>query len=469
MLTFETKTPEECAIPGKAVEEMDKRMERLGIHIHGYLLLSGRNIIAERYWEPYGKDVIHRMYSITKSFAALAVGLLEKEGRISLDDKICQYFPEMLPEDGGHPWCLEMTIRDMLSMRTCYGSTTFKRYGDGDWTESFFRVEPDHVPGTVFSYDTSSAHVLAALVEKLTGMELLDYMREKVLDKLGFSKEAYIMKDPSGVSQGGSGMVCTLRDVAKVAYLCNQGGILDGEELLPGEFLREAVACQTPTDVQPTLDEQCGYGYMIWMPREDGFVFYGMGGQLAVCFPKLDFCYLTMADTIGNPAGLQMLYDCFYDTVYPCLKEQRGEALTVGKNLGQDVPDAEWEKRLREETQNAAYTFYPNQMQWSSLCFDWQKGRLSFVLPSGEAQLDFGQGDWVRGQKFPGTDYACECKGYWKMGHFLLQCYVTDEEQGHVSMDFAWKDERLSVRMVSTNEEYFAFFKGFGSAYRQKE
>ena len=55
------------------------------------------------------------------------------------------------------------------------------------------------------------------------------------------------------------------------------------------------------------------------------------------------------------------------------------------------------------------------------------------------------------------------------MGHFLLQCYVTDEEQGHVSMDFAWKDERLSVRMVSTNEEYFAFFKGFGSAYRQKE
>lgn len=119
MLTFETKTPEECAIPGQAVEAMERRMECLGIHIHGYLLLSGRNIIAERYREPYGRDVMHRMYSITKSFAALAVGLLEKEGRISLDDKICRYFPEMLPEDGGHPWCLEMTIRDMLSMRTC--------------------------------------------------------------------------------------------------------------------------------------------------------------------------------------------------------------------------------------------------------------------------------------------------------------------------------------------------------------
>lgn len=63
-------------------------------------------------------------------------------------------------------------------MRTCYESTTFKRY-DGDWVESFFRVTPDHVPGTVFNYDTSASHVLAALVEKLTGMDMLDYLRKR--------------------------------------------------------------------------------------------------------------------------------------------------------------------------------------------------------------------------------------------------------------------------------------------------
>lgn len=99
--------------------------------------LSGE-LIGERYWEPFHRDSLHRMYSITKSFTSLATGLLAAEGKIGLDDRICTYFPEKLPEGGAHPWCEEMTIRDLLTMRTCYESTTFKRY-DGDWVESFFR------------------------------------------------------------------------------------------------------------------------------------------------------------------------------------------------------------------------------------------------------------------------------------------------------------------------------------------
>ena len=148
---------EECGIPAEAVEELERLFEKRRVRIHGYLLLSGRTIVAEKYYAPYTRESNHRMYSVTKSFVALAVGLLVKKGMVSLEDRICDYFPEKLPEGGAHPWCAEMTIRDMLTMRTCHGSTTYKRYDGGDWTESFFRVMPDHVPGTVFSYDTSSS------------------------------------------------------------------------------------------------------------------------------------------------------------------------------------------------------------------------------------------------------------------------------------------------------------------------
>lgn len=323
MLMLKEGRPEDYGIPKAAVEKLENLFEKQEVRIHGYMLLGGKNILAERYWGAYGKGDNHRMYSITKSFVALAAGLLLKNHLIKLDDKICDYFPELLPEEGAHPWCEEMTIRDMLTMRTCHANTTYKGYDGDNWTESFFRVKPDHVPGTVFSYDTSSAHVLGALVEKLTGMKMLDYMRKEMLDELGFSRDAYIIEDPVGVSQGGSGLMCTLRDVAGVAYLCNHYGLLDGKELLPVEFMQDAVANQVPTDMQPKLDEQWGYGYFIWMPREEGFVMFGMGGQLAVCFPKFDFCYLTMADTIGSPAGLQILYDCFYQTIYPYLKERK--------------------------------------------------------------------------------------------------------------------------------------------------
>lgn len=202
MFRWKEGKPEDRDIPQIAVDELEWLFERRGVRIHGYMLLSGDRILREKYYGGYHKDSLHRMYSIAKTFVALAVGLLVKDGLVTLEDRICDYFPEKLPEDGPHPWCAEMTIRDMLSMRTCHGSTTYKKYPGGDWTESFFRVTPDHVPGTVFSYDTSSSHVLGALVEKLTGKKLLDYMREKLLNDLGFSKEAYILEDPVGVSQG---------------------------------------------------------------------------------------------------------------------------------------------------------------------------------------------------------------------------------------------------------------------------
>ncbi len=224
MFSWEKAQPEAYGIPTDAAAEFEKQVLAAGVHLHGFIFLQGRKILAEKYYEPYGQESLHRMYSVTKSFAALAVGLLEKEGKIKLGDRICDYFPEYTKDTEIYPWCEEMTIEDMLSMRTCYGSTTYKIYDSKDWTKSFFRVEPDHIPGTVFSYDTSSSHTLAALVEKLTGKKLLDYLRDEALREMGFSEEAYIIPDGVGVSQGGSGMMSTLRDVACAAYLCNHYG-----------------------------------------------------------------------------------------------------------------------------------------------------------------------------------------------------------------------------------------------------
>lgn len=466
LLQFESCPPGECGALAQAAAALEEQLQESRVRIHGYLLLSGKKIIAEKYREPYGAGVMHRMYSVTKSFVALAVGLLVKEGKITLEDKICDYFPEKLPEGGAHPWCQEMTIRDMLSMRTCYNSTTYKRYESDDWTESFFRVKPDHVPGTVFHYDTSSVHVLSALVEKLTGTALLDYMREKCLDELGFSKEAYIIRDPVGVSQGGSGLMCTLRDVARVAWLCSHLGILNRRELLPKAFLQEALCPCVPTDLQPVRDEQCGYGYLFWMPRtqpaaldgswEDGFVMYGMGGQLAMCFPKKDLCFVTMADTIGNPAGLQIIYDCFYRTVYPCLQEK---AEGHPELSGQDA--SRTERGTIRKADREVFSCYPNSMGWERIAFDWSRSTVTLEHEKECLKLEFGDGEADRRQQlFGNTGYQCECFGEWKMGHFILKCFVTDEEQGHVWMDFCRKDARLSVRMVSTGEPFFARFCG---------
>ncbi len=477
MFVWKEGKPEDCGIPAKAVAGLENMLDEMRVRIHGYMLIKGDCILAERYYAPFHRGSLHRMYSVAKSFTALAVGLLVKNGLVKPEDRICNYFPEKLPEGGAHPWCREMTIRDMLTMRTCHASTTFKRYGGKDWTESFFRVEPDHVPGTVFSYDTSSPHVLAALVEKLTGKKMLDYMREEMLDELGFSKEAYMIPDPAGVSQGGSGLMCTLRDLAVVAHLCNRLGTLQGREYLSLDYMREAVSCQVPTDLHPVPDEQQGYGYFFWKPREEGFTFFGMGGQLAVCFPQYDFCYITMADTIGNPAGVQTLHDCFYRTVFPYLKASGTSGMGGVQDHGGMYQSAfeenrmqdfrHMEKELRERTQALSYVFYPNALGWEEAGFDWEKGAVSLAVSGSRFPIVFGTEEWVQ-QPLPGTEYFCECRGHWKMGHFILECYVLYEDMGHICMDFAWKDDRMSVRTVCAGEvigkEMKAHFQGFASA-----
>lgn len=137
------------------------------------------------------------MYSISKSFTSIAIGLLIDEGKLSFDDKICDYFQDKLEKETPS-YIKEITIRDMLKMATAHKSTTYKQYDGNDWVKSFFVLEPSHMPGTVFSYDTSSSHVLAALVERLSGKSILDYLRDKFLNEIGFSKEARWLKDPKG-------------------------------------------------------------------------------------------------------------------------------------------------------------------------------------------------------------------------------------------------------------------------------
>lgn len=479
MFCWEKEKPETFGIPADAVAEFENQVMSAGVHLHGFMFLQGRKILAEKYYEPYGQESLHRMYSITKSFVALAVGLLEKEGKIKLGDRICDYFPEYTEHTEIYPWCREMTIEDMLSMRTCYGSTTYKIYDSDDWTKSFFRVEPDHIPGTVFSYDTSSSHTLAALVEKLTGKKMLDYLREKVLRDLGFSEKAYIMPDGVGVSQGGSGMMSTLRDVACVAYLCNHYGWLEGRELLPETYIRKATSNLVPTDLQPVQDEQCGYGYFFWMPREEGFCMYGMGGQLALCFPKKDFCLLTMADTIGNQAGLQILYDCFYHFVYPYLQERpldNPRAFAEDCNTGKPVANSQIPGADSQILGVGHYRFYPNAMNLTTMVYgtrdgEPQSGReemeLRLCRGTDEYCFSFYMGAWKEGI-FPHSHMRCQCRGDWKQGHLIVRVHLVDEEQGHLILDAAFRDDRLGVRVGSTNEPYFKGLRGFASAWPEQ-
>ena len=88
------KTPEEAGISSTKIQEFIDVLEQKQLSTHDVILMRGNDIIFEKYWAPFNKDFLHRMYSVTKSFVAVAIGFLEQDGMIDLNDKIVKYFPD---------------------------------------------------------------------------------------------------------------------------------------------------------------------------------------------------------------------------------------------------------------------------------------------------------------------------------------------------------------------------------------
>lgn len=322
MTEFGTCTLKEAGIPEAAVKSCLRSWERHRLPVHSFLIVRSGKIAVEYYCEPYTKHTLHRLYSVTKSFVSLAIGCLAEEGKLRLDDPITGYFPEYLTAPVPL-WLKETTIRHTLQMASCHSVTTYKKDLSKNWVGSFFQVPPDHKPGTVFSYDTSSSHTLCALVEKLTGMELLDYLRSRFLNQIGFSQEAYIIKDPFGVSMGGTGLMAKPEDMARTGLLLLNGGRWEGRQLLPEWYVNQASSHQISSCVKAgTISQANGYGYQLWCLGERSFACWGKGGQWIICLPEYDMVCVTTADTEGILAGDQRIIDGLFNHILPALDQE---------------------------------------------------------------------------------------------------------------------------------------------------
>ena len=294
-----------------SIHRFIRRLQTEDVNMHGFLLSVGGKVAAKAYYAPFREGQPHRMYSVSKTFTGIAVGILAGDGRLSLDQYITEYFQDWLP-DNPSPFLLRLTIHDMLRMATCYRRTAYREGIDTNWARSFFTGSPDHEPGMVFSYDTGCSQVLAEMVRRISGQEVIDFLEKRLFAPLGCQDPRYWLRDPSGCCQGGTGLCMSLRDLHAVA-LCLMDG---GSGLVPEAYLREMCRKQINTPQRPFKEEQYGYGYQCWQTRA-GWSMYGLGGQLCIACPEKQTLLTTVADTRLDFCGVQKIYDAFFEEVWP--------------------------------------------------------------------------------------------------------------------------------------------------------
>lgn len=475
---FQSVTPESVGIPAKCLKNFLTRLEQQDLPLHSAIIMRGDQVCMESYYAPYTRESLHRMFSITKSFVSIAIGFLEADGLLSLDDYIVDYFPEKLPAQGAYPYMKMLTIRQMLTMTSCHDKTTYKGANCDDWTSTFFTTPPTHVPGTNFSYDTSSTHTLSALVEKLTGMELLNFLRMKFLDELDFSKDAYILKDPVGVSMGGSGLCCTSYDILKVMYCIAKHGMYQGKQLLPKEYIETAVKKHSePCGKHGTLEEMQGYGYQIWRTTHNGYALFGMGGQLALYVPDKDIFMITTADTQGRQGGVQLIYDAFWQEVYSnisdsALPENTADALELNefaRSRKLFVLSGKNSSPLENSVNGIHYCCDENSCGITDIMIqlhpEIQEGTLFYTNKSGVHELTFGFGHNCI-QHFPDYNFRCAASAAWRMdSNLLIKLQIIDSAIGNLYFSLNYKNEYITVMFRKIEESFFNEYNGVFSGH----
>jgi len=256
--------PEEEGVRSEDVETyLDKLMPYAGTSMHGVMILRHGRVIAEAYNEPFKEKYAHTLYSASKSFTALAIGLCVQDSLLNLDDKVIRFFPdEALAVSNSS--LQNLTVEHLLTMQSGLPVryTTLRR-DYTYWTRALLSQQMVAEPGTLFAYDSMNTYLLSAIVQRVTGVTLYDLLKERIFNPMHIDKAEW-EQSPEGVSCGGWGLWLDLEGMAKFGQLLMNRGAWNGEQLINAEWI-DKMLTRHATNAGGT-----GYGYQIWMTSRPG-------------------------------------------------------------------------------------------------------------------------------------------------------------------------------------------------------
>jgi len=305
-------TPEAEGVSSPGIEAFIAAVDRdeSKYAVHSFMLVRHGKVVAEGWWKPHSPAESHVLHSLSKSFTSTAVGLAVAEGRLSIDDPVLKFFPDEAPPSPSAN-LRAMRVRDLLTM-TCGHETEPKLEGSSSWVRIFLAHPVPHAPGTHFLYDSAGVYVLSAIVQKVTGQTVLDYLRPRIFEPLGISHPVWDAS-PEGITMGGTGLRLRTEEIAEFGQLYLQNGRWNGTQLIPSSWVKAATSKEVPNDegtgARHVPNSRQGYGFNFWMTTHEGYRAAGSGGQYSLVFPRLDTVVVTTADSRAMDSLLALIVD----------------------------------------------------------------------------------------------------------------------------------------------------------------
>jgi CubicO group peptidase (beta-lactamase class C family) len=397
--------PETLGISSTAILSFLDEVEGRNLELHSFMLLRHGHVAAEGWWSPYGTERPHLLFSLSKSFTSTGIGMAVAEGKLSIDDSVISFFPCKLPMVVSENLA-SMKICDLLSMSTGHAEDTINRMVQseaGNWVEIFLGIPVDHIPGTHFIYNSGATYMLSAIIQKVTGQKLLDYLKPRLFDLLGITGATWDAC-PDGINAGGWGLSLKTEDIAKFGQLYIQKGLWDGNQILSSAWVEEATSKHISNGDGGDSDWAQGYGYQFWNCRHGAYRGDGAFGQYCVVMPEQDAVVAITGALDDMQVVLNLIWEhllpAMIDTPITCKEKMQAELAHKLNTLALQPPRFNPYSVMADRVSGKMYKIDENEfmLETVSLQFDRDSFRISLSGPRGEFYLSSGLETWVEGE-----------------------------------------------------------------------
>ena len=372
-----------------ALSRMFDAFREAEVNCHTFEIYQGETRLVRIAAAPYSCSDKRENYSLSKSFTSAAIGIAVTEGVLSLNDRIVDILPDKLPEIVSEN-LKKLTVRHLLTLSAGHEKCSFLKMSNAEDAARAFLSEPfPNTPGTAFCYDTGATCMLGIVLERVTGMNPLEYLALKFFPLAGI-ENVYWNTTRDGSTECGVGLHASCDDIAKFGILFAGGGVYNGKRLISEEYVREAGSPQicylNNGDAPSRLN---GYGYQFWMKEHDGYDAEGSFGQYCFIFPKMK---LTIAMQTESQPG--------HDPV-PAIYRLLDELFEKDDDASLTVPVPEYAPLSSPElplpSTGKVYRMNRNPMGISSFTLEKENGDLILRFTDGQYshRISAGNGHYV--------------------------------------------------------------------------
>lgn len=386
--------PEAQGVPSaKVIEFLDSMTSLKATEIHSVILMRNGYVIAEIYPTPFAAEYGHAQYSCSKTFVSAAIGMAVEENRLRLSDRLASFFPELLPDSIGDRLA-NITIRDLLTMTSGFRPTERVRNKETEWVREYLANEIVAEPGTRFAYDSMDTYLLSAVIQRVTGQTLLDYLQPRLFEPLHIEYLNWEWS-PEGITCGGWGLYLQAESMAKFGQLLLNKGEWNGRQLIPSDWVDEMMYSHVK---RQDGDDYC---FQMWKsPHPNTSRADGAFGQFIIVMPDEEAVLVVTQCFNGNGSAKEM--EWLFDSLLPSFDNSVMKAGKDSRKLADKVyslpyVDGKLKSKHIKIISESNYSLCENSLGWKTLSLTQDKKHLIVQIQTNDDKyftLNCGYKEW---------------------------------------------------------------------------